>query len=855
MSARLLLHWPLDAVTPESRALDASDLHLNGAVKGDPANLPDRRFGSCLKFDGLDDAVLSPPLPPLRAYTIAAWINPADAVRRGPVTVLATLNGGVRLVLNPDGSPAHRFASAVSPDEGHAGPAGGVPAGTWTHLAVTKDAQFSRIFLNGVQVAQLNYRDLTRLPAALAVQAALRGDPVPQPAPLALSGLNPNFAGLAAHVRVYDDALTELQIKHDMADDEAALESFVRTHPVEFALVNADSQPVLYIDEASGGQPMTLTLTNASRYDLEVVPVTELSPTSFHFALRFRKGTLPQNLPVALATPDWALQAAPDGTALYLLWKAPQPIAPGTSVSVRFTGMNADGAAGTRGTRVELDYRRLRYRGEKDELSGTRLQFMDVVNHRGRRDLPIDLRLVGGDRVLNDPRTASELRIHLTNLLRDGAGIALRASAPASAFTVSFDVQQPKESRPWALTSSGEAGNAKLEATDRGRWAVSAASRGQRVQWTVTPVADTVLKPDEFLELWLREIFAMQPPGHAPIVVEYRNIPGYADGAMTVSVERAPLLFSGTGNAGLGGSNTLPQTRLHILSAPQDPPTGALAIGPAKNPLHIGQAVSYSWLNSPPGNHLALNPQSTGNVSIGTPIPAAKLHVAAPNSAPSGTAAVIIGGTADRASQFQFGHDNDYIWLQSSWAKPLALQPVAGNVGIGTTAANDGKLTISTTGSHLQLRREAGAGGGGKVLYLELFQDTSVGDAVTYPSIRFHHGNKFWHRIEGRPEGFQFKTGYLPSDDLVDIYARGLNGVTAVVSSLRIGGVTIGENELRILQRLAAGQLEFDLYNVKQGEYAYAADYNPFDNDRRYVWTWRPKGRVNQGRWQLHFPG
>jgi hypothetical protein len=85
---------------------------------------------------------------------------------------------------------------------------------------------------------------------------------------------------------------------------------------------------------------------------------------------------------------------------------------------------------------------------------------------------------------------------------------------------------------------------------------------------------------------------------------------------------------------------------------------------------------------------------------------------------------------------------------------------------------------------------------------------------------------------------------------LINIYAA-----TVVAQGLKIGSVTISENELRVLQKLAAGQLQFDLYNVAQDEYAYAADYHPFDDSRRNIWTWRPKGRVTQGRWRIDFPG
>ncbi|MFF6785684.1 hypothetical protein [Streptomyces sp. NPDC012510] len=78
---------------------------------------------------------------------------------------------------------------------------------------------------------------------------------------------------------------------------------------------------------------------------------------------------------------------------------------------------------------------------------------------------------------------------------------------------------------------------------------------------------------------------------------------------------------------------------------------------------------------------------------------------------------------------------------------------------------------------------------------------------------------------------------------------------TAVVNGLRIGGVTIGAGELQILQKLAAGQLQFDLRNVVHDEYAFAGT-NFFTDNRRAVLTWATKGeRITQGRWQISFPG
>jgi hypothetical protein len=882
MSPALVLHWPLDALTPEGLALDASPNNLNGTADGGPENVPDPRFGTCLRFDGVDDHVYLPDTPALRvrAYTVEAWVNLATP--KTMYGLLSKLSTNLRLVVNQDGSLAHRFATAAKPDDGHATGPGALTAGTWRHVAVTNDGQVARIFLDGGQVAEY----------------AFPGGRVADQTALVVAGAKPAmFPGRVAHVRIYDGALTALEIKRDMADDEAALESFVRSHPIDFAFVNGDEQPVLFIDEAPAGQPMTLELVNSSRTAVEPLSVPALSATSFHFALRFRKGTLAAGIEPQVAAAGWALLAEPDGTALYLRWKEPKPIAPGASVRVPLTGLNADGADGTHGTRVELEFRQLRYAGQTAELTGTRLQFLDIVNHRGRRDIPLDLRLVGGDRVLSDGVTSCSLRLHLTNVMHDGPGIPLPATKPPATFVVSFDAQGET-----ALTPAGDAESVTLTISSPG-WDKHPELLGQRMQWTLIPTADTVLPPDGYLELTLDGVRGLPSPGHAPIAVDYRDIPGYANGTFTVPVERTPLLYTDRAvTIGMvpdpGAAPPVP--RLQVVHANQNANGNTLVLGPTtQSNLRLGYHQDYSWIQSHGGRPLAINPVGN-NVSIGmAPATAdAKVSVSAGGShlqlrresGMSGGGNVLFlelyqdtsAGSWVTYPSIRFHHGNKF-WhriegrpegflfkvgdtagdglvdvyaaaarvsgIHSPGADPLVLNPGGNNVRIGTATTGDGKVSIAAAGSHLQLRREASLGGGGKVLFLELFQDTTAGTAVTYPSIRFHHGNKFWNRIEGRPEGFLFKGGDLGYDNMADVYAG-----TAVVSGLRIGSVAIGENELYVLKRLAAGQLEFDLYNVKQDEYAYAADYSPFDNDRRYVFTWRPKGRINQGRWRITYP-
>jgi hypothetical protein len=93
-------------------------------------------------------------------------------------------------------------------------------------------------------------------------------------------------------------------------------------------------------------------------------------------------------------------------------------------------------------------------------------------------------------------------------------------------------------------------------------------------------------------------------------------------------------------------------------------------------------------------------------------------------------------------------------------------------VGVNTTTPA-AQLTVRASSQHLQLRREATEQTGDKLLFLELYQDENNPPTVpeVHPSIRFHHHNRFWQRIEGRADGIHFKTGDLSSDSDIDIFA------------------------------------------------------------------------------------
>ncbi|MCX4910504.1 hypothetical protein [Streptomyces sp. NBC_00878] len=132
---------------------------------------------------------------------------------------------------------------------------------------------------------------------------------------------------------------------------------------------------------------------------------------------------------------------------------------------------------------------------------------------------------------------------------------------------------------------------------------------------------------------------------------------------------------------------------------------------------------------------------------------------------------------------------------------------------------------------HLRLHRDDTTSGGNR-LFLELFQ--GHGNPLqtdVYPSIRFHHSTRYWHRIEGRRDGLHIKTGSMASDAHTDLWAWGVHA-----ESLTIGAVTIGAAELAVLKKLAAGQLSVTLFNVPKATYAFVSS-DPISGTTHEVWA------------------
>ncbi len=86
---------------------------------------------------------------------------------------------------------------------------------------------------------------------------------------------------------------------------------------------------------------------------------------------------------------------------------------------------------------------------------------------------------------------------------------------------------------------------------------------------------------------------------------------------------------------------------------------------------------------------------------------------------------------------------------------------VTGALSLDGAANLKGNLTLANTDPKIHIQRDAGVASGGSRIFLELIQEDA--SPTTVPevgaSIRFHHRNRYWHRIEADGIGLHVRDG------------------------------------------------------------------------------------------------
>jgi len=713
----LLLHLTFDEIE-EGKVFDLSDNNKDGMIEGSPQIVPDDVFGSCFSFN--EDAQVSGDHVIVKdvgltgnnpAHTIEAWVNfKAMPTGRSWVLVLGQYGGGSHhWLLRPDGATQLGVwnGAQVQPT---------LQKDVWTHIATVYDGAMLNLYINGVaqgepKPAQFNFANAT---LSLAKNQAVELD----------------YRGKIAGLRVYNRALSAEEITLDMGDDQTAAASFHQTYPIDFNLFDEDDHQVIYIDDDPAAHSLNFEVANASRKNINLIQMNgnAAGAENHNFELRFRPRTLSAVSldKIAVAETNWSVAKAtqPDGgVSLYFLATGGGTIKPGDKMKLTLRNVSADTADGARGTRVELNYRQLQYPDIVSPISGTRLQHLSIVNQSGKKNIPLHVGFVGSNTVLNDGVSSTDLVLRITNLLKDES-IPLNPakSATPSKFIISFDTQADGEFKEWAL---GTTAQIRAIIPQAAGWKTPIEGQGVSTQWAVTHDTKTSLAPGEAILVALKNIITSSPSGHTHIYLQYENIPGYWDGQFVCAIEKAPILYRndkvgiGVANPGekldVAGNAAVSETMVagRLSVARENDKRGALFLATSGDFNHAlynnysnvdGEGAwdgskwnTYAGLNIRVGvantKKSALYIDGAGNVGVGSTGPQAKLQIQHQNQDANGNALVI--GPMNQ-SNLRLGYHQDYSWAQSHGSKPLAINPVGNNVGIGTTNPQ-AKLSVAGT--------------------------------------------------------------------------------------------------------------------------------------------------------------
>lgn len=404
--------------------------------------------------------------------------------------------------------------------------------------------------------------------------------------------------------------------------------------PIDVDLYNADEEQVLFITDDVAGQELSLEITNISDKPTSSKQLTgNASATVHHFELVFRPGTLYNN-PAAVKLEgaqfelfmdkDSAGKIKPnaDGTlSLYFKSKGNWTLQEGEKVVIKLNQIRAATQGGTRGTRVMLKYQNLLHAGNTKTFSGFREMLLNIVNHQGKRNIPLHVGFVGHNTVLNNGKHPNTLCLRITNSSRKNE--TLEPTADSSLVLVAEGGQPVNE---WTLAT-----NDQLKAMK-----VTVKYSKEEQQEVVAAVAANTweipfrqLKANEFIDIQIEKLVTNHNTGHANLYLHYENILEYWDGEFVAVVEKAPLGFQGK-NVGIG--TPAPEGKLTVVPARNG--RGFEVLSPSAGNTHFPWMDNWNYISGKGvvfrnGSHedkMRIDLES-GNVGIGISNPRVRLDV------------------------------------------------------------------------------------------------------------------------------------------------------------------------------------------------------------------------------------
>jgi hypothetical protein len=575
VNAGVVLKLPLDEITNE-KVTDQSTNAYTSIIVGEVDIVPDYLFGSCLSLDTGASCIEMAEQFLLgdKSGAWALWFRPEQ-----DGTLLD--NGEVRFSY----SQQIISCSIYVKNEWKLVGKQPVDKGKWSHVTLVRDhlQETNCLYINGEVVT-----GTAKVSGNLSSQADAN----------LVIGADHNkassfFNGLLAHVTHYDQILSEAEIKLLIKQSKTAQATFKTEFPLDFSLTDGEEQNVLYISNEGVKNQFTFGLENSADKMIKFSSLTgaEVSPENHHLQLKFKAKTFlantsepPENCIIALnLAEEWKCVSTlhPDGRlSVYLLYVGNEisSIPPRSSIPFEFTYTSADGTGGSRGSQVELTYQNVHYQNDTATISGTRLKHIDIVNMRGKKNVPLHVAIIGSNTILNDadagtPQsgTVNSLKIRIANTLKEGdIGFNINNVNNVNTeldtkFTLRFDdpvgdkwdLAAKDQLNAIAVTSAHHfLADDNVTSNELTPTSLKTVPKMQgQIKLFEIACNRKSLKPGEHIELEITNIYTNAPSGFSNIYLQYEDLPGYADGQFILQIEKSPIVHkevNGKKNVGIG---------------------------------------------------------------------------------------------------------------------------------------------------------------------------------------------------------------------------------------------------------------------------------------------------------------
>ena len=575
----LVLNLPLDEFIlkgNECYVKDMSAKGLDGQIMGALKISADSVFGRAISFDGNTENYISvkddPSLQITGDMTVETWMTMEDTAH---VDYARIIGKGKEKARNYGlwfyGGNTWLFQQrATGGDELPASSA--VGKFTWQHIAAVRKGPSLYLYHNGKIINTGAVKDSSAVP--------VNNDPLTIGfAPH--SGMHSAHKGKIAKTRIYNRALSVEEINQNIKDDLSANASSRVSHPLGFNLVNEEHEHVLYIDEINGGHPLTLEITNTSRKAITTNSFEKgvvASSVNHHFELCFKVGVLAESClkgetPFTIADKtDWDMSAPdmnskPGFVSFYLLGRGEsKKLETNSTWKIQFKQAKADGAGGSYTTKVQLNYKQLSYEGQKnDEVTGFRSQHLSIINHQGKKIIPLHAGFIKGDAIANDG-SSNNLVLRITNTQPDPIliiGNENTARRPVSKFIFSFI----------GLDNALSVDITKDESNslDKIKWTVDKPKEATHPFFIAyaNPAGGGIEK-NGHVQFNVGNIHTLSQAGDILMRLQYENIPGFWDGEIVIPIRIAPILVKNAdvNNSGHATVEIAANTKIDVRTRP-----------------------------------------------------------------------------------------------------------------------------------------------------------------------------------------------------------------------------------------------------------------------------------------------